>query len=282
MVCVAELSGPALRRLHAGCDRRRAASVVPGARVTVLSAHRRACRAASDERAGEPREQHAKHVCTSMRRACPRALSQVNAAAPVQGATIGGRRCCGAASHARSLMYVKPARVRVLHIADAGRSRRRGAAAFARPALPASRAGGERAAGSDMRRRALDLPRRPFRSVRAMHCARARRRSSACLARVERSPPAVFHSMRAKRNGAMKSKRNPDRFLVFRCARGIPVDSIDRRRIGMRWPCGLARAVMRSGIRRRRLARKMPRRSAFFEVFSRERIGSMICAGDPY
>ncbi|MBM5616840.1 hypothetical protein [Burkholderia pseudomallei] len=161
MVCVAELSGPALRRLHAGCDRRRAASVVPGARVTVLSAHRRACRAASDERAGEPREQHAKHVCTSMRRACPRALSQVNAAAPVQGATIGGRRCCGAASHARSLMYVKPARVRVLHIADAGRSRRRGAAAFARPALPASRAGGERAAGSDMRRRALDLPRRP-------------------------------------------------------------------------------------------------------------------------
>ncbi|EDO89293.1 hypothetical protein BURPSPAST_AC0299 [Burkholderia pseudomallei Pasteur 52237] len=40
MVCVAELSGPALRRLHAGCDRRRAASVVPGARVTVLSAHR--------------------------------------------------------------------------------------------------------------------------------------------------------------------------------------------------------------------------------------------------
>ncbi|EEH28095.1 conserved hypothetical protein [Burkholderia pseudomallei Pakistan 9] len=106
-----------------------------------------------------------------------------------------------------------------------------------------------------------------FRSVRAMHCARARRRSSACLARVERSPPAVFHSMRAKRNGAMKSKRNPDRFLVFRCARGIPVDSIDRRRIGMRWPCGSARAVMRSGIRRRRLARKMPRRSAFFEVF---------------
>lgn len=237
MVCVAELSGPALRRLHAGCDRRRAASVVPGARVTVLSAHRRACRAASDERAGEPREQHAKHVCTSMRRACPRALSQVNAAAPVQGATIGGRRRCGAASHARSLMYVKPARVRVLHIADAGRSRRRGAAAFARPALPASRAGGERAAGSDMRRRALDLPRRPFRSVRA------------------------------KRNGAMKSKRNPDRFLVFRCARGIPVDSIDRRRTGMRWPRGSARAVMRSGIRRGRLARKMPRRSAFFEVF---------------
>ncbi|WP_154220041.1 hypothetical protein [Burkholderia pseudomallei] len=88
-------------------------------------------------------------------------MSQVNAAAPVQGATIGGRRRCGAASHARSLMYVKPARVRVLHIADAGRSRRRGAAAFARPALPASRAGGERAAGSDMRRRALDLPRRP-------------------------------------------------------------------------------------------------------------------------
>ncbi|WP_154220155.1 hypothetical protein [Burkholderia pseudomallei] len=70
-------------------------------------------------------------------------MSQVNAAAPVQGATIGGRRRCGAASHARSLMYVKPARVRVLHIADAGRSRRRGAA------------------GSDMRRRALDLPRRP-------------------------------------------------------------------------------------------------------------------------
>ncbi|TOY80725.1 hypothetical protein DIJ63_26805 [Burkholderia pseudomallei] len=121
-----------------------------------------------------------------------------------------------------------------------------------------------------------------FRSVRAMHCARARRRSSACSARVERSPPAVFHSMRAKRNGATKSKRNPDRFLVFRCARGIPVDSIDRRRTGMRWPCGSARAVMRSGIRRRRLARKMPRRSAFFEVFSRERIGSMICAGDPY
>lgn len=106
-----------------------------------------------------------------------------------------------------------------------------------------------------------------FRSVRAMHCARARRRSSACLARVERSPPAVFHSMRAKRNGAMKSKRNPDRFLVFRCARGIPVDSIDRRRTGMRWPRGSARAVMRSGIRRGRLARKMPRRSAFFEVF---------------
>lgn len=101
-------------------------------------------------------------------------------------------------------------------------------------------------------------------------------------ARVERSPPAVFHSMHAKRNGATKSKRNPDRFLVFRCARGIPVDSIDRRRTGMRWPRGSARAVMRSGIRRRRLARKMPRRSAFFEVFSRERIGSMICAGDPY
>lgn len=117
---------------------------------------------------------------------------------------------------------------------------------------------------------------------RAMHCARARRRSSACSARVERSPPAVFHSMRAKRNGATKSKRNPDRFLVFRCARGIPVDSIDRRRTGMRWPCGSARAAARSGIRRRRLARKMPRRSAFFEVFSRERIGSMICAGDPY
>ncbi|WP_256728101.1 hypothetical protein [Burkholderia pseudomallei] len=163
-------------------------------------------------------------------------------------------------------MYVKPARVRVLHIADAGRSRRRGAAAFARPALPASRAGGERAAGSDMRRRALDLPRRPV-PFGARDALRARRRSSACLARVERSPPAVFHSMRAKRNGAMKSKRNPDRFLVFRCARGIPVDSIDRRRTGMRWPRGSARAAARSGIRRGRLARKMPRRSAFFEVF---------------
>lgn len=111
MVCVAELSGPALRRLHAGCDRRRAASVVPGARVTVLSAHRRACRAASDERAGEPREQHAKHVCTSMRRACPRALSQVNAAAPVQGATIGGRRRCGAALH-RTIVDVRQAGAR--------------------------------------------------------------------------------------------------------------------------------------------------------------------------
>ncbi|MCS6600980.1 hypothetical protein N4S61_00080 [Burkholderia pseudomallei] len=103
-------------------------------------------------------------------------------------------------------MYVKPARVRVLHIADAGRSRRRGAAAFARLASPASRAGGERAAGSDMRRRALDLPRRPVPfgardalRARAGDRARVRRGSN-----VRRRPS----SIRCARNEMARRNRN--------------------------------------------------------------------------
>ncbi|KGS00105.1 hypothetical protein X946_3964 [Burkholderia sp. ABCPW 111] len=76
-----------------------------------MSARRVFCRAALDEPTCEPRERHAKHLLNRMRRACPRALSQVNAVAPMQGATIG--RCCGSGARprARLLTCVKFARV---------------------------------------------------------------------------------------------------------------------------------------------------------------------------